>query len=373
MPLWVLYISLIAFDHTTSESLFNDEPNLRVFANQNDNFFGVSLKEDFDDEPSFYSKLGTHTNSFLKMESCNATYHEDSIFGEIESLLNSKVTIPDSLEAERNAPIEGNHLNNFAGLSETDQKEKYIFGLEKDLHIPVKVQVQEERVGDFKLKDFEGHHERNSSCIFIEDFNLGKDDISRHVKSTEATDKPNDWQSEASSEPDFIKSLALRTDVMNKNIFRALRRECKTLYQTFIIRNGLPNPKRGNKKYLSNLRKFTRHLLSTSELGIVAKEDINIDDFILYVGTLVNYWGMKNSLKDKKQLNKVNTMHQLLYSYSHVKFYTFIKIREVSLILRILWEILNVDDVISHNASLTANKKQYKAHMLAILAHVSNN
>lgn len=307
------------------------------------------------------------------MESWNATYHEDSIFGEIESLLNSKVAIPESLEAERNAPVEGNHLNNFAGLSETDQKEKFIFGLEKDLHIKQKDHMHRERVGDFNLKDFEVHYQPNFSCIFVDDSNQGKGDICGHVRSTEATDKPNDWQSEASSEPDFIKSLALRTDVMNKNIFRALRRECKSLYQAFVVRNGLPNPKRGNKKYLSNLRKFTRHLLATSEIGIVAKENINIDDFILYVGTLVNYCGMKNSLKDKKQLSKVNTMHQLLYSYSHVKFYTFIKIHEVSLILRILWEILNLDDVISHNASLTANKKQYKAHMLAILAHVSNN
>ena len=56
------------------------------------------------------------------------------------------------------------------------------------------------------------------------------------------------------------RRLALRADVMNKNFFRALRREAKFIFERYLISNGFSTSK-SKRTFKSNLKRYTDHLL----------------------------------------------------------------------------------------------------------------
>ena len=56
------------------------------------------------------------------------------------------------------------------------------------------------------------------------------------------------------------RKLALRADVMNKNFFRALRREVKNLFEDYLDSNGFSTSK-SKRVFRSNLKRYTEHFL----------------------------------------------------------------------------------------------------------------
>ena len=58
------------------------------------------------------------------------------------------------------------------------------------------------------------------------------------------------------------RKLALRADVMNKNFFRALRRQIKTQFEEFLVENGLSTSK-SKRTFRTNLKKYSDHLVKT--------------------------------------------------------------------------------------------------------------
>ena len=56
------------------------------------------------------------------------------------------------------------------------------------------------------------------------------------------------------------RKLALRADVMNKNFFRALRREIKRIFENYLISNGLSTSK-CKRTFKTNLKRFCEYLL----------------------------------------------------------------------------------------------------------------
>lgn len=76
------------------------------------------------------------------------------------------------------------------------------------------------------------------------------------------------------------KSLSLRPDVMNKNIFRAIRRECKRLFSSYI---------KVKKNFIPNLYKFSELLLSNTSVNWQGTTGFKKDEFTKYFGILINY------------------------------------------------------------------------------------
>lgn len=66
----------------------------------------------------------------------------------------------------------------------------------------------------------------------IEDLGDQEDDFEQDLYNNKLIAVPNNLHSPS-------KSLSLRPDVMNKNFFRAFRRECKTLFSKFLTQNLL--------------------------------------------------------------------------------------------------------------------------------------
>lgn len=81
------------------------------------------------------------------------------------------------------------------------------------------------------------------------------------------------------------KALALRADVMNKNILRALRRECKHMFESFTKENGFTNS-RSKRIFKANLRRFSAYLMESVEKQPTDSFDTN--SFMVYSGVLIN-------------------------------------------------------------------------------------
>ena len=61
------------------------------------------------------------------------------------------------------------------------------------------------------------------------------------------------------------RKLALRADVMNKNFFRAIRRQIKTQFDEFLVENGLSTSK-SKRTFIANLKRFSDHLVKTFKI-----------------------------------------------------------------------------------------------------------
>ena len=159
--------------------------------------------------------------------------------------------------------------------------------------------------------------------------------------------------------------LSLRHDVMNKNLFRALRREWKVMFDMFLNSSNLAISKK-QKVFLPNLEQFTEHLLSETTVRWERFSEFNTKDFETYLGILTNYWAMKK-LKNGREREKLDKVYSVLYSYSHVKFNEFISIPEIKALVMIIWERQGIQSLIESNGALSANKEKYEAHIGRLL------
>lgn len=196
-------------------------------------------------------------------------------------------------------------------------------------------------------------------------------------KKVEPSTEPNrsSWESESllshktppqSENPKSKQSLSLRTDVMNKNLFRAIRRECKSMFETFISSNNLIVSKK-QKHFVSNLEQFTEHLLSVTNVDWEGDTEFNTKEFSTYVGIFANYWAMKKILRNESTKDKLEKVYSVLYSYSHVKFNEFMSIPEIRTLVKVICERSGKESLIVGNTTLCANKERYESHINKLL------
>lgn len=178
--------------------------------------------------------------------------------------------------------------------------------------------------------------------------------------SNQHTTKEEQDEEEAKSSG---RPLSLRPDVMNKNIFRAIRRECKNLFSASF---------KSKKNFLPNLHKFTETLLNVTKVNWQEYEGFHRDDFTKYFGILISYCGMKKSLEDTKDRHKLENTNSLFYKYTHRVFHDYISIPEIRIIIQIIFEQVGISAIISHNATLKTNGEEYLARMKRLETRVSN-
>lgn len=163
-----------------------------------------------------------------------------------------------------------------------------------------------------------------------------------------------------------ITGLSLRADVMNKNLFRALRREWKEMFEAFVNSNNLVMSKK-SKIFTPNLENFAGHLLSETNVRWEQLTDFNTKDFETYLGILANYWAMKKIVRNGREKDKLDKVYSVLYSYSHVKFNEFMGIPEIKALIMIICEKRGKESLIERNDTLSANKEKYEAHINKLL------
>lgn len=163
--------------------------------------------------------------------------------------------------------------------------------------------------------------------------------------------------------------LALRADVMNKNFFRALRRECKFLFEEFLIENGFTNS-RSKRIFNANLRRFAQHLLEeVSEINIETS-DFNVDDFKIYIGVFLNVCLIKRMYTESEDRQKCEEFNDLLYSYSHKKFYEFVSKTEVSQLIKAMMIKKGLQNFVRGHSTLANNTSSYEAHIQKLINNI---
>lgn len=165
------------------------------------------------------------------------------------------------------------------------------------------------------------------------------------------------------------KPLALRADVMNKNLFRAFRRQLKCLYTTFMAERRLYKS-RNRRIFNVSLNLFSSHLLSKTNLKWEAISGFNQNEFTKYLGIFLNMCNMKKLFTEKTDMDKLDTLNDLLYGYSHKKFYDFICIPEVSTILKMILETTTTEGFILTQDTLSTNSSQYLTHLESVLSQI---
>lgn len=163
--------------------------------------------------------------------------------------------------------------------------------------------------------------------------------------------------------------LALRADVMNKNFFRALRRECKFLFEEFLIENGFTNS-RSKRIFNANLRRFAQHLLEdVCELNMETS-DFNIDDFKIYIGVFLNVCLIKRMYTESAEKQKCEEFNDLLYSYSHKKFYEFVSKTEMSQLIKAIMMKKGLQNFVRGHSTLANNSSSYESHIQKLINNI---
>ena len=126
---------------------------------------------------------------------------------------------------------------------------------------------------------------------------------------------------------------------MNKNFFRAFKREYKNMFDDFVYQRSTDrNNSRTEDQYKSilkkmdrfkiNLSKFVDHILSKYGQEIAVDPKFSKTDFLINVGIFLNYCLMKCMLKSKEEQEHLEKISFISYSYSHQKFYAFMTLFE---------------------------------------------
>lgn len=154
---------------------------------------------------------------------------------------------------------------------------------------------------------------------------------------------------------------------MNKNFFRAVKRECKEAYNRFVSANHL----RKKKEFLvENVKVFARSLLEHATSGVTRDDDFSVAKFEAYIMVLVNFCHTKK-LKlsaDKKAI--MAETQDVLYCYSHTKFYKFLETPEVMALVEIVVGKLGVDLFVRKFTS--EHHEEYKDHIAKLMStHMS--
>mmetsp|Transcript_12008 Transcript_12008/g.13651 ORF Transcript_12008/g.13651 Transcript_12008/m.13651 type:complete len:88 (+) Transcript_12008:293-556(+) len=79
---------------------------------------------------------------------------------------------------------------------------------------------------------------------------------------------------------------------------------------------------------------------------------------------------MKKVLASNDDIEKVTTFNDLLYSYSHKKFYEVISIPEVSTVIMMLFEVSQVRRFVQNHPTLSANSEEYEDHIQRMLRQI---
>lgn len=186
--------------------------------------------------------------------------------------------------------------------------------------------------------------------------------VSEDSLSNFSTSSPKKVQKPAAS-----KKLSLRADVMNKNLFRALRRECKNIFEEYLKDHNLSLSK-ARRTFFVNLKKFTQHLLDTTQVDWRTMSNFNSSEFAEYLGIFLNSCLMKKGNEEQDEVTYKHTqVSWILYSYSHKKFFEFLQIDEVKVLVKMILECSGTVGFIRNHSALSSHEEEYKTHINKIL------
>lgn len=163
---------------------------------------------------------------------------------------------------------------------------------------------------------------------------------------------------------------------MNKNILRAVKRELKAMFEAFCSsRNCCPKSK---NRFMPCLKLFAKHVLelrTSNETALDYTPEAepaectlegpaglrsHEDDFVVYIGVLVDFCMMKKLLQRGPHKAKLQQTKDLLYRYTQTKFYSFVRIPEVTLLFRLVVGKVGIKAFVTNNPAFGSSHSRYE-------------
>jgi len=171
---------------------------------------------------------------------------------------------------------------------------------------------------------------------------------------------------------DFYTNTSIRKDVMNKTLFRSIRREYKQHFNQFCNNNGY-KIMRSAKNMQKAIKEFTMHIMSNEDIFMLTQKYGDMPNLLYYVGLFVNFCKMRKIMKDYADKSVIQSFYDCLYGYSHRKFYDFVKRPEVSFLMKKMLNDELIDTLIDKYSTLAKNKKHYKLCAKSIVIHIDSD
>ena len=159
--------------------------------------------------------------------------------------------------------------------------------------------------------------------------------------------------------------IELRYDIMNKNFIRAIKREYKAIYNDFIANQGLKNTK---SHLIRNTEFFISELLANTSINWCETNNFSVDILSVYTMALTQFFIFKKLSADKQSIKIREQVYDLLYPYSHERFYSFIGVPEIKVLILMLREKHSKRDF----AKLVtfSNISTYETHIESIMRRI---
>ena len=145
---------------------------------------------------------------------------------------------------------------------------------------------------------------------------------------------------------------------MNKNFIRAVKREYTKAFYEFLKNKDLKDSKRA---LVNNTQQFVCHLLENTSVKWSEIDDFDLKRFSKYLMALTNYCKFKSLHLNKEEKLIKEEVYNLLYYFSQIKFYSFVKVSEIRVLILILKERLGMKGLLSSITS--SNYSSYRVHI----------
>ena len=97
----------------------------------------------------------------------------------------------------------------------------------------------------------------------------------------------------------------------------------------------------------------------------------NVKTFNIYLFALTQYWKFKRICESEEEENIRDEVYNLLYSFSHNRFYDFISKPEIRVLILALKEEYSIEEFV--NLITPSNFRTYKAHIETIFRLITQS
>lgn len=167
----------------------------------------------------------------------------------------------------------------------------------------------------------------------------------------------------------YYTNTSIRKDVMNKTLFRSIRREYKQEFKSFCEENGIKIT-RTTKNIEKAIVKFTNHLLENEDASLLSMTRNQFNSLFFYVGLFVDFCKMRKISNNASSKLKLKQFYGCLYGYSHKKFYEFVLTPEVNFLMKRMLTPEKIEELISKYSTLERNAKYYRISAESLAVHL---
>jgi len=150
-----------------------------------------------------------------------------------------------------------------------------------------------------------------------------------------------------------------RKDVMQKTIFRALRKEYAEFFLQFLKWKNLPC-NFGIGDFREYINQFVVYIMGWESSAQLYQNYGEFKNMSFIIALMVDFCKVKKLQKTREECQLMDQFYQALYKYSHTKFDSLLGIPEVKFLFKKILDAGYIETFTSKHNTLAKNEKEYK-------------